>query len=152
MFAVLVLALQTHAPRDVIAPPEDILAGIVRLPDLEACSSVSGAAIESLRFVRTGSGWQAELTAHFDGQGALTLLSPSAARWRVLAAPAGLPPRDLDAGVAQRPQLELAGDFLPGFVSARRELRAESSGPWTVRVIASSASDVDVGWIGRAHV
>ncbi len=146
MLAALALAFQAPAPRDVIAPPEDILASIVRLPDLEACSSISKAAIESLRFVRASSDWQAEFTAHLDGESALTLLSPSAARWRVLAAPAGMPLRDLDARTSQLPQLDLAGDFLPGFVSARRELRVVSSGPWTVRVIASSASDVDVGW------
>ena len=117
-----------------------------RRAKIEAELLAARTAIESLRFVRASSDWQAEFTAHLDGESALTLLSPSAARWRVLAAPAGMPLRDLDARTSQLPQLDLAGDFLPGFVSARRELRVVSSGPWTVRVIASSASDVDVGW------
>jgi len=146
MLLTLALALQVPVPRDVVAPPEDILAGVVRLPSPEAGASVSRAAIESLHFRRGSAGWEAALEVQPGSHGTLALLSPAAARWKVLAAPAGLPLRHLDERTASLPQLELAGDFLPGFVLARRELRAVAGTGWNVRVVAARPEDLDRGW------
>ena len=146
MLLSLALALQALAPRDVVAPPSDILAGVVRLPSPEDSASLSRAAIEPLRFARGDAGFEAAFEAHPGTHGMLGLLSPAAARWRVLAAPEGARLRDLDERATHPPQVELAGEFLPGFVLAQRRLRGPSSVAWNVRVIAAGSEDLDAGW------
>lgn len=147
MLASLFLALQTLAPRDVVAPPSDILAGVVRLPDAELGASASKATIAALRFVRSESGWQADVPFHAGGACELALLSPAAARWKVFAAPVGRALRDLDGNGAPPARVELAGEFLPGYVLAQRRLPANAQGAWTLRVVAERAEDLDAGWL-----
>jgi hypothetical protein len=144
----LALVTQGFAPRQVVAPPSDIAEGVVALPEPRSTSTRSRARFEPLRFERAGRTWRADLRMHVE-QGTpctLALLSPSANRWRVLAAPDGQPLQDLDAlGVLARSS-ELAGELFPGSVLVRRELLRARSGPWNVRIEADREGDADQGW------
>jgi len=97
--------------------------------------------------VRADSGWQADVPFHAGAASELALLSPAAARWKVLAAPRGLALRDLDGNGAPAARVELAGEFLPGYVLAQRRLPANAQGAWTLRVVAERAEDLDAGWL-----
>lgn len=86
--ALLLLALPAFAqvPKDVAAPPADVLAGVVRLPAPEAGATRSSAAIEPLLFARGRDGaWRAEVEVRVDARGplAVALLSDDAGAWEL---------------------------------------------------------------------
>lgn len=150
MIGTLALALlaQGFTPRQVVAPPSDILTGVVALPQPSSTSTVSRAKFEPLRFEPAGRVWSAELRMRVE-DGApctLALLSASASRWRVFGAPEGQPLRDLDASGAVARQSELAGELFPGHVLVRRELLNARAGLWRVRIEADSELDAEAGW------
>lgn len=150
MIGTLALAVlaQGFTPRQVVAAPSDILTGVVTLPEPRSTSTVSRARFEPLHFEHAGRVWSAELRMRVE-EGApstLALLSASASRWRVLAAPEGQPLRDLDASGAVLRQSELAGELFSGHVLVRRELLKPRAGLWRVRIEADSEVDADDGW------
>lgn len=141
---------QTPTPRQVVAAPEDITSGLLRLPDPATTPSRSSASVLPVRFEAQPGGHFAatfELSVEREGRWSLALLSPAAANWRMLAAPRGGVLRPIDESFALLRTTELAGDDLPGWVVDRRDLRGAPAGEWIVRVEALRASDVVEGWL-----
>jgi len=128
---------QDLVPRQVAAPPSDILAGFVRLPDPASVPTVSAAVLLPLRFAReSGKGWAAEASFPVDGTGDLELgvLSPDAGRFELFARAPGAELRRLDDRL-----VVFAGEGLPGWVVARSRLRSAPEGSWNVRVEVDDA-------------
>jgi len=140
---------QEWSARQVVAPAQDIVAGVVRLPAPSSLTTVSSARIAPIRFVQSGRRWIATFDLAVEREGGWTLLlaAPAAANWRVLAAPRGAPLRDIDASFALERRVGLAGDELPGWVLDRRDLRGAPAGDWVVRIEADRASDATEGWL-----
>lgn len=144
------LAAQASVARQVAAPASDIESGVVRMPDPSSSPSVSDATVLPLRFERDASGgWfaQASFPVEREGELTLALLSPDAASWNVLAAPAGARLRSLDEAFASERRVGFASDLLPGWIIDRRDLRGTPAGTWTVRVEAREPTSLAEGWL-----
>jgi hypothetical protein len=131
--------------RQVAAPADDILSGLVRLPDPAWNPWTSRAAILPLRFERSGAGWAAEVEVPVERVGdlAVVLLSPDAGTWRVLAGAPGAslgPIEDTVPGVERN--VAPAGIELPGWIVDRYDLRGAAEGAWNLRVEASDGRRV----------
>jgi hypothetical protein len=149
--AALGAAAQAPVPHDVAAPASDVLAGVVRLPDPAASATTTAAALIPVRFETSASG-RSVATIAFDverpGDLTLALLAPSAASWRVLAAPAPDEPRELDeSGFRSARTLGFAGELLPGWVIDRRDLRGAPAGPWRLRVETAAPAADERAWL-----
>lgn len=134
----------------VAAPASDIVSGLVRLPDPASSATSSAAAMIPVRFAASGSGRSvATLSFEVERAGDLTLalLAPSAASWRVLAAPASDAPRDLDEGSRSSRTIRFAGEQLPGWVVDRRDLRGAPAGRWELRIEAAPTAADEHGWL-----
>lgn len=144
------LAAQVLAERQVAAPASDISSGVVRLPDPASTPTISYATLLPLRFERADDGaWVARVTFPVEREGelALALLSPDAASWKVLAAPAGAPLRSLDEAFAPERRVGFASELLPGWIIDRRDMRGTPAGLWTVQIEAREPSSSSDGWL-----
>ncbi len=136
----LVVAVGSH---QVAAPPSDILAGIVRLPESASAPSTSRSAILPLRFRRVpGAGWSADLELPVDRAGPLSmaLLSPDAGSWKLAT----------DRPLALERTVAPAGDEMPGWIVDRYDGAIAAPGTLAVRVDADDplgARPPAEGWL-----
>ncbi len=130
-------------PRQVAAGPEDILSGLVRLPEPRATAVWSQSALLRLRFEAQPSKpgvWLARAQLPLAGLGRLSLLplAPSASQWEVeLIDPSGTV-RSLEqlrnAGRAQQMEGRL-DELLPGFQARRTDLQMpREAGRWELKI------------------
>jgi hypothetical protein len=136
---------QSAIPHQVAAPPSDILAGVVRLPD-PACTPTSSAAIVlPLAFTRDSSGtFAAELDVPVESAGtlALAILSPDAGSLQVSVRSPGSAMTSIARAFALTRTIALVGDDLPGWVLDRYDLRDAPAGRWVVRVASDASRSV----------
>lgn len=148
--AFLAASVSAQEPRQVAAPPADILAGVVRLPAPEATATRSAASVHPLGFVQRRDGtWscEVELAVDADGPLALALLSIDAGTWSLEAR---------DEHGAWRPFAELAtagrrlqdpGPELPGHAVLRYDAPFVRAGRRTLRITATAARAPEPGWL-----
>jgi len=154
-----VASAQAPAPRQVAAPPADILSGVVRLPDPIEGAVSSRAAMLAVDFTWDGArGWsfQGRLPVESAGPLSIALLAPDAARWSLTVDPGsgGLAPlgERPELGRVERRTQVLAQD-LPGWVVDRYDLERALEGEWSVRVQVPDAGPdrrPSGGWIVAA--
>lgn len=141
---------QELTTRQVAAPAGDILSGRLRLPDPADTASVSFAAMLPLSFERAADGgWLADTRYPVErgGELALVLVSPSAANWKLLAAPAGGAPRPVEELFPFERSVSFAGEALPGWIAVRIDLHGVSAGEYDFRVEAPASRAPDSGWL-----
>lgn len=128
---------QLASPRQVAAAPDDILAGIVRLPDPAASATSSRTQLEPLRFALDGgTQWTASASVAVDAAGAFTLAllgsTPNSTRVSVRDERGAWTPIER-AWEATRAE-QLLAEGLPGWFLARYDAPSLSVGRHEVRI------------------
>lgn len=139
---------QAHELRQVAAPPEDILSGLVRLPEAGAVRTLSRAASYPVVFERADDRWVFETTVPLDSlpgqttEASFAVFGRGAGAWTLsVAGPDGLPlnvRRETRRGRILRRAGALSGP-LSEFAGERLDLVAPEPGAWTVRVESTEA-------------
>jgi pimeloyl-ACP methyl ester carboxylesterase len=131
----LALALQSALPtKQVVAPPSDILAGILRLPDPASTPSFSRAWIQPVRFA--GQRAALALPVEADGPLAFALLSPGASELSLHA-----------AGVVLQTRVLPAGEELPGWVVLACSAANVHAGDLALEIEAPAARTPQECWL-----
>jgi hypothetical protein len=122
-------------PKQVNAPPEDIISGVVRLPDPDAIPQVSKAALLPVVFDTDGH-WQVDVPVEGTGKLSLVPLAPAAEQWLItLSEPEG-PALPLSAWVELGRSASVLGPLasLAGVSARRWDLFTDRVGAWTIAI------------------
>ena len=116
---------QLPPTKQVVAPPSDILSGLVRLPDPASTPTGTCGFLAPLAFERGAQGWSAQTRLALEQRGPLriALLSPGAADLTL----------EID-GIALHTQLLSAGDDFPGWMLLAGECADAPAGELALRV------------------
>jgi len=130
---------QSFGPRQVAAPPEDILSGRLRLPEPGTVRTLSRVATIPIDFVPVDGAWAFEVDLPIDRPGGVSfvLAAPDTSSWSLrLTRPNGQAValgQGLRSGAIQHRVGTLDGP-LRGLVAERYDLAETAPGTWTVRV------------------
>lgn len=114
------LHAQQASERQVAAPASDLSNGRLRLPDPWSARISSSAAIQPLEFAPAAGGdYVAVVELPIDAMSVWTaiVLSPSAPRMQIFAAPLGMSVQALVPPLSREQTLEFVGDAMPGWVA-----------------------------------
>lgn len=146
-----IVQAQQAVARQIAAPASDLWNGRLRLPDPWNARVSSSAAIQPLEFApTTDGGYVASVELPIDATAAWTaiVLSPSAPRMQVFAAPDGGSVQALVPPLAREQTLEFAGEAMPGWVARVARIGPmalpPTSATWRFEVRTPVA---DVAWL-----
>ncbi|MCK6446691.1 MAG: hypothetical protein L6Q99_09900 [Planctomycetes bacterium] len=131
--------------KQVAAPPEDVVSGLVRLPEPREVASTSRAFARELVFAREGDAWVAELPLELatEGRASVAWSAPDLSGWRVSLRDATGALHELEAvlGASEKNGAVLV-ETLPGWIAERRDFAGAPRGAWTARFeVAARASE-----------